>query len=130
MELSNEQKRAMLPRVNMGLPTLNLENCSKDAIPSDWDITEVFGDIIMCKYVDENATGEVLRNGIWLSKDISHNLWRIVEVILAGPEAIGINIGDTLLVPGDKGIPGMSKNGVKLLFVNKERIFGKVKPTV
>lgn len=115
-----------LPRQNFGLPTLNLDNCH-DGIPSDWSITEVFGDILMCKYIDENKTGEVLRDGIWLNKDITRNIWRVVEVLKVGPGVqYNVKEGDFLMIPGDRGLPGIGKNGEKIIFINMERAFAKV----
>ena len=120
-----------LPTGNFGMPSLNLDQCNRTAIPSDWDITEVFGDIIMCKYVDENATGEVQRNGIWVQRDVVKHLWRVVEVVLKGPSVpAGIEVGDYLMIPGDRGLEGMSKDGLKLIFINAERIFAKVSKAV
>ena len=118
-----------LPQGNFGLPSLNLEDCNKDAIPSDWEITDVLGDIIMCEYVDENETGEVYRNGIYVQKSMVLYLWRVVKVLKIGPQCTGnIKIGDHLMVPSDKGLPAITKNKKKLVFINEPRVFGIVKP--
>jgi len=118
-----------LPNENRGLPTLNLDECERTGLPMDWDIIGVFGDILMCKYVDENPHGEVLRNGIYLKQEVTQNLWRVVEVLIVGPSASkNVNVGDLLMIPGDRGIPGLSKDGTKLIFINEPRAFAKVKP--
>lgn len=116
-----------LPDQNRGLPALNLDEVQRQKVPMDWDITDVFGDILMCKYIDENDHGEVLRDGVWLRQDVTHNLWRVVEVLKTGPGCSGnISVGDKLMIPGDKGIPSVSNKGERLIFVNEERAFAKV----
>ena len=126
MELDNRG----LPRQNFGLPSLDLDQCQRTSVPTDWDVVGVFGDIIMCKYVDENKQGEVLRNGIWLRKEISQYLWRVVEVMQVGPEVPKyVNVGDTLMIPQDRGIGAVNKNGDSLVFINVSRVFAKVTPT-
>ena len=48
---------------------------------------------------------------------------------MIGPSVpAGINVGDTLMIPGDRGLEGMSKDNEKLIFINAERIFAKVSP--
>lgn len=114
---------------NLGLPSLDLEQCNKDAIPSDWDITGVLGDILMCEYVDENETGEVMRNGIYVQKSMVPYLWRVVKVLKIGPQASeNIKEGDFLMLPSDKGIKGITKDKKNLVFINEPRVFAKVKP--
>lgn len=117
-----------LPAEVNGLPGLNLDDCSRDGIPSDWEIDSVLSDIIMATYVDENETGEVLRDGIWLQKDMTQHLWRVCQVEKVGPQCTDVKEGDIVMVPGGKGIPGVSKGGKKLLFLNEQRVFAIVKP--
>lgn len=124
----NEEKLMQdLPQENFGLPGLNLDDCSRDGIPSDWEIDAVLSDILMCKYVDENIHGEVLRDGIWMQVDVTQHLWRVCEVIKIGPECKEIKVGDRVMVPGGRGIPGVSKGGEKLIFLNEQRVFAVVK---
>lgn len=118
-----------LPQENFGIPSLRLDSCSKTQIPAEWEIDEVFGDIIMGTYVDEVADGEIMRGGIVIQQDIARTAWRVVKVIKKGPKVSDrIEPDDCLMVPGDRGIPGVDKDGQKLLFFNEERVFAKVKP--
>lgn len=127
--LGSEVNQNGLPRENFGLPSLNLDECNRDSIPSDWEITDVFGDILMCEFVDENVNGEVMRTGIWVKQDITQHLWRIVRVLKVGPNASDrIKEGDCVMIPGDKGIRGLQKDGRKVIFINEPRLFAKVKP--
>lgn len=127
-KLAEHVMQEKLPRENRGLPSLNLDECQRLSIPTDWDICEVFGDILMCERADENAEGEVLRDGIWLRQDITQNLWRIVKVLKKGPKATDyVQVGDYLMIPGDRGLT-MFKDRQKLVFVNEERVFCKVTP--
>jgi len=128
-DMDHLKTRGSLPPNNSGLPSLNLDECNKSSLPSDWEIAGVFGDILMCEYIDENLNGEILRDGIYLKRDITQNLWRVVKVLKVGPSSSErIKEGDMLLIPGDRGIPGITKQGKRLIFVNEPRVFARVLP--
>jgi len=117
-----------LPIQNRGLPALNLDEVARTAVPSEWDIESLFGDILMCEFIDENEHGDVMKGGIFVKQEISHNLWRVAKVIMKGPGVSDqIEVGDHLMIPGNKGLPGISKEGKTLIFLNEERLFAKVK---
>jgi len=97
------------------------------SVPSDFDFDRVLGDIVMAEIIDENEFGEIMRNGVWVSQDITKKLWRKAKVYLVGPDCKGVNVGDIVVYPSDKGIP-MVKTPKKYIFLNKERIFGVLKP--
>jgi hypothetical protein len=93
---------------------------------SDWTLTSVLDDILMVQYVDVSETGrEVLRNGIYVSVDVSTHVWRVGKVILAGPNCRFTKEGDHVVFPNDKGIRASNINGIKnIVFLNEARIFG------
>lgn len=94
-----------------------------------WKITSVIDDVLLIKYVDESEDGRsVIRGGIHLPTDISKAVWRIGQVVLAGPRA-KIKAGQHVMFPNDKGLPAKNINGIKrVIFLNEERIFGVVEP--
>lgn len=126
---SNSEKRKMLEIINRGVPSLDLDGYGREALPTDWDIVETFHDIIMCEYADETETGEVNRGGILLQKEMVHQLWRVVKVLMKGHAVTDrIKVGDYLMIPNDRGIKGVNKDKKNIIFLNEERIFAKVKP--
>jgi co-chaperonin GroES (HSP10) len=107
-----------------GLPQLELYKGSE--IPSDYEITELLGDIIQVEFLDLSEDGQsVLRNGIYLPLNvIEQKAWRIGKVLLAGPGVKQVEVGDVVMFPGDKGLPAITKSGKRTIFLNEERIFG------
>lgn len=97
---------------------------------SDWELTTVYDDIIMVQYIDVSESGrEVLRNGIYVSVDVSTHVWRIGKVILAGPNCRFTKVGDHVVFPNDKGIRASNINDIKnIVFLNEARIFGTCVP--
>jgi len=112
-----------------GLPTLNLDSMSGTSVPEDFEFEAVLGDIIMAEIIDTNAQGEVYRAGIWISQDITKRIWRRAKVTMMGPKVPKeVTIGCHIAYPSDKGIPMVSANKKKYIYLNAERIFGILKP--
>jgi hypothetical protein len=114
---------------------IDIEKYKSAEIPmEDWNIIGVFGDILLCKFVDVADSGVegdyILRGGIAVPLDVSRHTWRIVEVLKKGVKTSSeIDIGDLLMIPNDRGIPCIQKNGKKkenLIFINEDRVFCKV----
>lgn len=114
--------------------TIVLEKYASAEIPmDDWDIIDVFGDILLCRFADipEGDDGShIMRNGIAIPLDVSRHTWRIVEVLKKGLKASSeINIGDRLMIPNDRGISCVQQSSgkrEKFIFINEDRIFCKV----
>jgi len=122
-------KQKGLPEDVKGLPPLNLDTCNKDAIPANWDIVGVMGDILMCQFVDEADDGDLMREGVYVPKGMIKYLWRVAKVLKIGPASSGnIKVDDYVMIPSDKGIPGVTKDGKKLIFLNEQRVFAVVVP--
>ena len=110
---------------------IELEKYRSAEVPmDDWNIKGVFGDIMLCRFVDaqDGPGGEyVLRNGIAVPLDVTKHTWRIVEVLKKGPEVHDyIKEGDLLMIPNDRGIPCVQRHGKKkenLIFINESRAF-------
>ena len=113
-----------------GYTPLNLDEMSGTDVPSSFDFDELFGDIIQVEVIDENDHGEVLRDGIYIKQDISQKMWRRGKVVLAGPkaQACGLKPGDEVGYPSDKGLSMVASGSKKYVFLNMERLFGKLKP--
>jgi len=88
-----------------GLPSLNLDSMHGSSLSDDFKFKELFGDIIMVELIDENDQGEVLRGGVWLKMDVTKKMWRRGKVIKAGPKCVGVEEGDEVAYPSDRGIP-------------------------
>ena len=109
-----------------GKVLLQLDEYANTSIPTDWDIEMPLHDILMVSYVDENASGEICRNGIWLKQEITNKLWRVGRVVKAGPRANPYLVNALIMFPSDKGIP-ISFGGKKYVFLNEERVFAVMK---
>ena len=77
-----------------------LEKYSSTEVPmSDWNIEEVFSDVLMCTYADTPEGGDgdhVLRKGIVVPINVKTHTWRVVEVIKKGnPNTDNIKIHST-----------------------------------
>lgn len=127
-EMIEENGRGSLPKENRGLPSLDLTEMQGITIPTDFEITGVLGDILMCEIVDEDAQGDVLRNGIWLKQEVTQKMWRVAKVVKIGPHCSeNIKIDDYVMYPSDKGLP-MMKHHKKYIFLNEPRIFCICRP--
>lgn len=113
---------------------IELETYKGAEVPmDDWNIVGVFGDILLCRFVDsqDGPGGEyVMRHGIAVPLDVTKHTWRIVQVLKRGKEVSPeISEGDLLMIPNDRGIPCVQRIGKKkenLIFINEARVFCKV----
>ena len=111
-----------------GYKTLNIEDMQGLSVPEDFEIDSVFGDLVIVTPTDENDSGEVIRNGIWLKVDVTKKMWRRGVVVKTGPLCKDVKEGDVVSWPHDRGITmlqGSSKR--KYIFLNMERLFCKLK---
>ena len=108
-----------LPANIHGLPVFNMDDMGGATIPTDYDIVSVLSDIIMCEIADESETGEVKRDGIWISKDMVKKMWRVAKAIKVGPLCTGVKVGDYVMYPSDKGLSMISTGGKKYIFLNQ-----------
>ena len=113
-----------LTRENNGLPDLDqYKDCP---LPEDYEITELLGDVILAEYADVADDGKSLvRNGIILPHAVvDQKAWRVGKVLLVGPDARQVKVGQHIIFPGDKGIVGIQRGGKTVIFLNEQRIFG------
>jgi len=128
---TNERKVNRIMDLNNSIV---LEKYSSAEIPmDDWEITDVFDDILMCVYADvpEDTDGDyIVRRGITIPLDVTKHTWRIVRVLKKGKKASeDINEGDLLMIPGDRGISCVQQSSgerQRFIFINEERVFCKV----
>lgn len=119
-----EDLRSQLPDRNHGLT--DIEVYSKMSLPTDYEITEVLGDIIMAEYVDCDDDGQLVnRGGILVNNDVTRNTWRVAKILKRGKGCSDIiQEGKLIMFPNDKGIPSVTQNKKPAVFINEERIFG------
>lgn len=100
----------------------------------DFELTFIFDDILLVKYIDETAEGEIVRNGIVVPTNAVTKAWRKAEVILVGPNAKYTKKGDVVIFPNNLGVTvanitvegaGKISGGV---FLNENRVFGICRP--
>lgn len=95
-----------------------------DPLAYKFDVGELFGDLVMAEYVDENEDA-VEVNGIYIPTAMSakrHN-WRTAIVRKVAPDAPkSLKPGDIIRFHDDKGIP-MMEGTHKYIFLNAARIF-------
>ena len=98
-------------------------------LTDDFELNFIFDDILLVQYVDENDEGEIQRNGIFVPTNAVTKAWRKARVILTGPKAAYVKVGDVVIFPNNLGvsISNLDINGKKLkkgIFLNEDRLFG------
>jgi len=98
-------------------------------LTDDFELTMIFDDILLVEYVDENDTGEIQRNGIFVPTNALTKAWRKAKVVLAGPKVEYTKPGDVVIFPNNLGVTvaNIDVNGVKVkkgIFLNEDRLFG------
>jgi co-chaperonin GroES (HSP10) len=118
------QQQLNAPRENNGLA--NIDTYKDCPLPEDYEITELLGDILMAEYADVAPDGKsIVRNGIILPSDVvDRRAWRIGKVLLVGPDARQVKVGQHIIFPGDKGLVGIQRGGKTVIFLDEKRIFG------
>ena len=98
-------------------------------------LKKLYSDIILVKPVDESEDGDsIIKKGILIPKNAAMNAWRVGQVILKGPDAANVDIGDFVIFPNDRGLTVKNLNvaGVGVVksgsFLNEERLFGTCEP--
>ncbi len=121
----------LLPTQKSLLDLSELPKNSFNSVFYGYNIKSVLDDVLLVKYADETEDGtSIVRNGIIIPINADTKAWRIGEVILCGPCAKYVKVGDYVCFPNNLGVPvanldienhGSLKKG---LFLNEQRIFG------
>lgn len=101
----------------------------------DHQITTLFDDLILAELTDVSPDGNAIkRGGIYIPLNTAPKAWRVGRVLLAGAKCKNVKPGDSIVFPGDKGIPVNKlqyKNDqddthtvINGIFLNEERLFG------
>jgi|TARA_B100001094_G_C18066665_1_gene737812 hypothetical protein len=98
-------------------------------LSDEFELTMIFDDILLVEYVDDNDTGEIKRNGIFVPTNALTKAWRKAKVILAGPKAEYTKPGDIVIFPNNLGVTvaNIDVNGSTIkrgIFLNEDRLFG------
>ena len=108
-----------------GYAPLNLDECmniSTLGIKPE-NAKKIMGDIVLCEVIDENEFGEVIRDGIWIKENLGTKTWRRARVVKFGKQCKDVEENDIVIYPSDRGIPIISSNKCKYIFLNESRIF-------
>lgn len=99
-------------------------------LTDDFELSVIFDDILLVKYIDETDEGEIERNGIVVPTNAVPRAWRKAKILLAGPKAKSAKVGDIVIFPNNLGVTvsnidvegiGKIKKGI---FLNEDRLFG------
>jgi co-chaperonin GroES (HSP10) len=109
-------------------------------IDSDFDFADRFvlksvtDDIIIAEFIDLTEDGNnITRGGIHIPLNTLTKAWRKAKVLIVGPKAEQVKVGDVVVFPNDKGLPVTNLpivfDGKRLklkhgIFLNEDRIFG------
>ena len=98
-------------------------------LSDEFELTMIFDDILLVEYVDENETGEIQRNGIFVPTNALTKAWRRARVILAGPKVKYTKPDDIVIFPSNLGVTvaNIDVQGAvvkKGIFLNEDRLFG------
>ncbi len=98
-------------------------------LTDEFELTMIFDDILLVEYVDENDTGEIQRNGIYVPTNALTKAWRKAKVILTGPKVEYTKPGDIVIFPNNLGVTvaNIDVNGSTIkkgIFLNEDRLFG------
>lgn len=97
-------------------------------------LTNILDDILLVEYIDESS-GEggdaITKGGIYIPTNTLQQAWRKAKVILAGPNASLVKVGDIVIFPNNLGVAvanlevaGKDTLLKKGIFLNEDRIFG------
>tara|TARA_R110000744_G_scaffold10369_4_gene32307 strand:- start:17036 stop:17461 length:426 start_codon:yes stop_codon:yes gene_type:complete len=91
-------------RVNKTLLSFDNAIENNDFGIDDMHVTKVMSDVILAEFIDATSAGEIMRNGILVPSTAALGAWRKAKVLIVGKSVQGIEVGDIVLLPGDKGI--------------------------
>lgn len=121
----------LLPTHKSLIDLSELPKNSFNSVFYGYNLKAVLDDVLLVTYVDETEDGSsIVRNGIVVPINVDTKAWRIGRVILSGPTAKYVKVGDYVCFPHNLGVPvanleidgyGTLKKG---LFLNEQRIFG------
>ena len=98
-------------------------------LSDEFELTMIFDDILLVQYVDDNDTGEIKRNGIFVPTNALTKAWRKAKVVLAGPKAEYTKPVDIVIFPNNLcvTVANIDVNGSTIkrgIFLNEDRLFG------
>ena len=118
-----------------GLIDLSTQSKGDSPLLEGYTLTKVYDDILLVRPVDESEDGDaILKKGIYIPKNAVTAAWRIGKVLLKGPRAENVKVGDYVIFPNDRGltVKNLKVAGVGTVrsgfFLNEERLFGTCEP--
>lgn len=129
----------MSANIDQITPTESLIDLSKyvgdEFVLPDHQLTTLFDDIILAEFTDVSPDGNAIkRDGIFIPLNTAPRAWRVGRVLMTGEGCKNVKPGDSIVFPGDRGIPvtrvqykdsnGDTQTVKNGLFLNEERLFG------
>lgn len=129
----------MSSNIDQITPTESLIDLSKyvgdEFVLPDHQLTTLFDDIILAEFTDVSPDGNAIeRDGIFIPLNTAPRAWRVGRVLMVGGACKNVKPGDSIVFPGDRGIPvsrvqykdsqGDTQTVKNGLFLNEERLFG------
>ena len=118
-----------------GLIDLATHSTGESPLIEGYTLDKVYDDIILVRPVDESEDGDaILKGGVFIPKNAVTQAWRVGQVLLKGPNANSVEVGEHVIFPNDKGITvkNIKVTGVGTVrsgyFLNEERLFGTCTP--
>ena len=118
-----------------GLIDLSAHSEGDSPLIEGYTLNKVYDDIILVKPLDESEDGDaILKGGVYVPKNAVSQAWRVGQVLLKGPAAVNVEVGDCVIYPNDRGLNvkninvegvGKVKSGT---FLNEQRLFGTCTP--
>ena len=102
-----------------------------------YTLKKVYDDILLVLPMDESEDGDaILKGGVYVPKNAVSQAWRIGKVLLKGPKAKNVKVGEYVIFPNDRGltVKNIKVSGIGTVrsgfFLNEERLFGTCEPPV
>ena len=118
-----------------GLIDLSTQSKGDNPLMDGYTLTKIYDDILLVRPIDESEDGDaILKGGVYIPKNAVSQAWRIGKVLLKGPKATNVELGEYVIFPNDRGLTvknikvagiGTVKSG---FFLNEERLFGTCTP--
>lgn len=118
-----------------GLIDLSSHSSGESPLIDGYTLDNIYDDIILVRPVDESEDGDaILKNGVYIPKNAVTQAWRVGKVLLKGPNANNVEVGDYVIFPNDRGltVKNINVTGVGKVkagyFLNEQRLFGTCSP--
>lgn len=133
----------MSANIDQLAPTESLIDLSRytddEFVLADHTLTNLFDDLLLVEFLDVSQDGTAVKRGdIWVPLNTAPRAWRVGKVLVKGNRCKNVEVNQTIIFPGDKGVPitnvyyvdaeGETQKVKHGIFLNEERLFGACVP--